>query len=306
MNTVLFHFVSGDAFFSGLLVVAAGAVVIGASDRKRRRSGSAIILIGWVLIVASATAHSVVAYATLAYLSILVMTARPSPTISEPTEHPRETADAQPDGQKRVPMMFRHCPMLCTGVIAAMMFETFMHHPGQIRVSEQRPIIVIGDSLSAGINDDQDIPWPTRLDEIASLKVSNNARAGATCRSAINQLDGLPKQCVVIVEIGGNDLLGGRSASEFRADLDTLLAAIQSPEREVLMFELPLPPFFNGYGYAQRHLAAKHHVSLIPRRLLASVLFSKGATLDSIHLSNDGHRQLAQRVAHFLSLDGEE
>lgn len=305
MNTVLFHFVSGDAFFSSLLVVAAGAVVIGVSGGKRRRSGSAMILIGWVLIVASATAHLVVSYVCLACLSFLVMTVRSSPTISEPAEHPRETADAQTDGQKRVPLIFRPSPMLCTGAIAAMVFEIFMHHPGQIRVSEQRPIVVIGDSLSAGINDDQDIPWPTRLDEIALLKVSNNARAGATCRSAINQLDGLPKHCVVIVEIGGNDLLGGRSASEFRADLDALLAGIQSPKRKVVMFELPLPPFFNGYGYAQRELAARYNVALIPRRLLASVLFSKGATLDTIHLSNDGHRQLAERVAHFLSLDGE-
>lgn len=299
MNTALFHFLGGDAFFTGLLAIAAGAVVIGVSGGKRRRSGSAVILIGWVVIVASATAHLVVAYGTLAYLSILVMTVRPSPTISEPVELPGNTAKPP----KLVPLMFRHCPMLCTGAIAAMVFEIFMHHPVQIQVSEQRPIVVIGDSLSAGINDGVDIPWPTRLNEIASLKVSNNARAGATCRSAINQLDGLPKQCVVIVEIGGNDLLGGRSASEFRADLDALLAAIRSPEREVVMFELPLPPFFNSYGYAQRHLADKHHVSLIPRRLLASVLFSRGSTLDSIHLSNDGHRQLAERVGVFLRLN---
>jgi len=298
MNTALFHFLGGDAFFFGLLVVAAGAVVIGVSGGKRRRSGSAVILIGWVLIVASATAHLVVAYATLAYLSILVMTARPSRTISEPAELPGNAADSP----KRVPLMFRPCPNLCTVAIAAMVFEIFMHHPGQIRVSEQRPIVVIGDSLSAGINDGVDIPWPTCLDEMTSVKVANDARAGATCRSAINQLDRLPKQCVVIVEIGGNDLLGGRSASEFRADLDALLTEVQSPEREVVMFELPLPPFFNGYGYAQRHLADKHNVSLIPRRLLASVLFSKDATLDSIHLSNAGHRQLAERVADFLGL----
>ena len=297
MNTVIFHLVGGDAFFSGFLAVATGAVVIGVSGGKRRRSGSVVILLGWILIVASATAHPLVSYATLAFLSLLVMTARQSPTSPESAERPRETANPA----TRTPLMFRPCPMLCTGAIAAMVFEIFMHHPGQIRVSEQRPIIVIGDSLSAGINDGVDIPWPTRLNEIASVEVSNRARAGATCRSALEQLDGLPKQCVVIVEIGGNDLLSGRSASEFRADLDALLAEIQSPERDVVMFELPLPPFFNGYGYAQRELAIKYDDILIPRRLLAAVLFSEDATLDSIHLSNAGHQQLAERVALILS-----
>lgn len=300
MNTAIFHIVGGDAFFSGLLAVAAGALVIGLSGGDRRRSGSTLILIGWVLIIASATAHLVVSYALLACLSILVMSARQSPTTPESAEPPRETADHP----ERVPLIFRPCSMLGTVAVAAMVFEIFMHHPGQIRVAEQRPIIVIGDSLSAGINDKVDIPWPTRLDEMTSVKIANNARAGATCRSAINQLDHLPKQCVVIVEIGGNDLLGGRSASEFRADLDGLLAEIQSPEREIVMFELPLPPFFNGYGYAQRNVADKFHVSLIPRKLLASVLFREGSTLDTIHLSNDGHRQLAERVAEILSLEG--
>jgi acyl-CoA thioesterase-1 len=187
-----------------------------------------------------------------------------------------------------------------------MFLEFFSYRPSRIDGSPKLPMVVIGDSLSAGINDGVDIPWPTRLDEIALVNVSNTALAGATCRSAINQLDGLPKQCVVIVEIGGNDLLGGRLASEFRADLDALLAEIQSPGREVVMFELPLPPFFNGYGYAQRELADKHNVALIPRRLLASVLFTEDATLDSIHLSNDGHHELADRVASFLGLDNLE
>ena len=187
-----------------------------------------------------------------------------------------------------------------------MVFEIFVYHPGHIRVSDQRPIIVIGDSLSAGINDGEDVPWPTRLGKLTVAPVSNHAQAGATCRSALKQLHALPKQCVVIVEIGGNDLLSGRSSSDFRADLDALLSEIQTPDRDVVMFELPLPPLFNGYGYAQRKLAAKHHVALIPRRLLASVLFGQDATLDSIHLSNRGHQHLAERVAEVLSLDGPE
>jgi len=302
MNTAIFHFVGGDAFFSGFLAVAAGAVVIGVTDGKRRRSGSAAILIGWVFIVANATAHLVVAYAILAYLSVLAMTARPSHATPESDQFARETADPS----KRPTLMFRRCPMLCSGAIAAMVFEIFVFHSGHISVPEGRPLIVIGDSLSAGINDDEDIPWPTRLNKLTAAPVSNYAQAGATCRSALKQLDGLPQQCVVIVEIGGNDLLSGRSSSDFRADLDALLTEVQTPDRDVVMFELPLPPLFNGYGYAQRALAAKHKVALIPRRLLASVLFSPDATLDSIHLSDQGHQRLAESVAEILSLDDPE
>ncbi len=199
----------------------------------------------------------------------------------------------------------RWCPTLCLAALGTVCFEIGSYHPTRIPVSPELPIVVIGDSLSAGINDGVDIPWPTRLDEITSVTVSNHAQAGATCRSAIKQLDSLPKQCVVVVRIGGNDLLGGRSTAEFRADLDRLLSEFQSSEREVVMFELPLSPLFHGYGYAQRELADEHNVGLIPRRLLASVLFSRDATLDSIQLSNDVHQQFAERVADFLSLDNQ-
>jgi acyl-CoA thioesterase-1 len=64
----------------------------------------------------------------------------------------------------------------------------------------------------------------------------------------------------------------------------------------VVMFELPLPPFANEYGRAQRRLAAKHRVKLIPPRMLVDVLTAEGATIDSLHLSPTGHALMAGMV----------
>ncbi len=63
------------------------------------------------------------------------------------------------------------------------------------------------------------------------------------------------------------------------------------------MFELPLPPFHGGFGKAQRMLAAKYHVLLLPRVWLASVLGAEGATRDGLHLSQKGSEALASRMA---------
>ena len=62
------------------------------------------------------------------------------------------------------------------------------------------------------------------------------------------------------------------------------------------MFELPLPPLCNEYGRIQRRLASAYDVHLIPRRVLMGVLTENGATIDGTHLSNTGHRRLAQEV----------
>jgi acyl-CoA thioesterase I len=303
MNTAMFHFVGGDAFFSGLVCIITGALMIRMSQGKLHRLGSGAVVFGAILVIVSSTALPVVLYVFLSVLSLLAVIF--ASRVASPNDLNR-IISARTETKSKCGSGPDLYWTLCLVAICSALFEFLYYHSEAVDVPTQSPIIVIGDSLSAGINDRVDVPWPTRLDEMTSVKVSNNARAGATCRSAINQLDGLPQQCVVIVEIGGNDLLGGRSASEFRADLDALLAELQTPEREVVMFELPLPPFFNGYGYAQRNIADKYHVSLIPRRLLASVLFSEGSTLDTIHLSNVGHRRLAEGVAAMLSLAGPE
>ncbi len=76
------------------------------------------------------------------------------------------------------------------------------------------------------------------------------------------------------------------------------------------MIELPLPPFFNEFGRIQRNLARIYGVTLIPRRRLMEVLATKGATLDTIHLSEKGHQLMAEmvwrQIGQFLESDQNE
>ena len=61
------------------------------------------------------------------------------------------------------------------------------------------------------------------------------------------------------------------------------------------MLELPLPPFYNEYGRAQRRVARRHDVLLVPKRVMLGVLLQDGTTLDTIHLAEAGHGQMARR-----------
>lgn len=68
------------------------------------------------------------------------------------------------------------------------------------------------------------------------------------------------------------------------------------------MFELPLPPLGFAYGRIQRRLARRYGVRLIPKRHLSGLLFNEVTTLDGLHLSEEGHRRMAVRVAGHLGL----
>lgn len=101
---------------------------------------------------------------------------------------------------------------------------------------------------------------------------------------------------VVLLEIGGNDLLGFTPTSMFAKDLRNLLEVVCVGERTVLMFELPLPVTHIRYGYIQRRLAKEFDVTLIPKRYFTYFLGGELSTHDTIHLSDEGHRKLARVV----------
>lgn len=159
-----------------------------------------------------------------------------------------------------------------------------------------RRIFAIGDSISTAWEPGTGA-WPDVLRARRGLDIVNLAEPGATTGRALHQAGKIPPgQAFVIVEIGGNDLLGEGGAAEFERELDALLAALVGPGRTVVMLELPLPPFEQAYGLAQRRLAAAHGVTLIPKRYFTRVLGGKDATVDGLHLSPRGQELMAEAI----------
>jgi acyl-CoA thioesterase I len=157
-------------------------------------------------------------------------------------------------------------------------------------------LCVIGDSLTAGVGAGEKT-WPKMLAEGGKIEVADLSEPGATAATAVAQAAKVPSgPAVIVIEIGGNDLLGGTSTADFERDLRRLLEALQGTSRRIIMFELPLPPFSNGYGRTQRRLANEFGAVLIPKSVLAGVIGSARTTLDGLHLSEAGRRELAEAV----------
>lgn len=162
--------------------------------------------------------------------------------------------------------------------------------------------VVIGDSISSGL-DPHIEPWPLVLQQTCGIEVRNLAKPGTQVREALSIAKELrDSDRLVLIEIGGNDLLMGVSADEYGKVLDELLANVATHNRTVIMFELPLLPNKIAYGQIQRRLSQKYGVSLIPKRYFAQVIGDAEATTDGLHLSGPGARRMAGLVAEVLSL----
>lgn len=182
--------------------------------------------------------------------------------------------------------------------IAAIAWETRYHLGG---AELQRPvrIVVLGDSLSAGGFGEERV-WPDLLGGAVGAVVVNLSRPGDTTAAAIEgQLQDVPPAAegdLVILELGGNDMLEGAAAAAFEEAVDVLSGNLASGGRHVAMFELPLLPGRWAYGAAQRRVAARHGIELIPKRVLAGVLLDPSTTNDGLHLTQKGHDELSMAV----------
>jgi acyl-CoA thioesterase-1 len=188
--------------------------------------------------------------------------------------------------------------LLAAACIAAILWELSFRAAPSLKPLKHAELVVIGDSISAGmLGPDRETTWPRHFENRYQVPVVDLSREGATTRSALKQAANIPESAtLVLVEIGGNDILGPTTAADFGIHLDALLKAIARPGRQIVMLELPLPPFYNRFGQSQRVLAARYGVALISKRDFAVVLAGKDATIDGLHLSNAGHERLAAMI----------
>ena len=272
MNWFVVHVASGGSFFSGLLLLLLSILMPVRRHRALARIRPVLMVAAAVLIAVSSTPIPYWAYGLLtAALGVWVL-AR--------------------DKRRR---------LASAGVIAACLLcgalEIPYHFIPQPDAVPDRSLAIIGDSVTAGLGENGEEIWPSILARRQDVRVQDLSHVGETAASAHKRLQQHALDApLVLVEIGGNDILGSTTAKQFGADLDALLAAVAAPGRQVVMFELPLPPFYHEFGRMQRAAARRHNVALIPKRVFLGLLAGNEATLDTIHLSQSGHEQMANAV----------
>jgi len=278
MNWIIYFFGSGTAFYAGVALVLA-SILLFSRLRTPLIKGYASLLafVGLLLIAASATPLPYWVYIVGGITSVLWLIAERS-AISWLTS-------------------YKNCLRLAAALswVISVAFELPHEFRPMLEVRGNPPFAIIGDSVAAGMGGEK-TTWPKIIKEQQRIYVIDRSQPGATAASALKQAQGIPGDSLVLIEIGGNDLLGVTSSKEFERDLNRLLAEVCQSTRLVTMFELPSLPLCNEFGRVQRRMAEKYHVKLIPKRIFASVLTSDGATVDSVHLTPAGHQQMAKTV----------
>ena len=158
--------------------------------------------------------------------------------------------------------------------------ETASATPEDIAVEgEEVRILAFGDSLFAGYNLAEHEGYPERL-ERALRQAGVNARvvdagvSGDTSAAGRQRLGFVldqqqVKPDLVMLELGGNDMLRGLDPSDTRANFEAMLKELQSRNIPVLLMGMRAPPNY-GPDYQQRfdalygELAREYGADLVP------------------------------------------
>jgi acyl-CoA thioesterase-1 len=181
--------------------------------------------------------------------------------------------------------------------------------------AEDRVIVALGDSLTAGWGVAPDEAYPALLEarlrrEGFPYRVINAGVSGDTTAGGLHRLDWVLRSRpeIAIVGLGANDGLRGQPIAEMRGNLTRIVDRLRAAEVKVLLAGMRMPP---NYGeYAQQFAAA---FPLVGQRATAFVPFLLDGVAadprlnqaDGIHPNAAGHRVIADRLwPHLLPLLG--
>lgn len=156
------------------------------------------------------------------------------------------------------------------------------------------PILVLGDSLSAGYGVKVGSTWvallQTRLAtqgygyRVVNASVSGETTGGA--RTRLPRALELHKPSIVVLELGGNDGLRGLPIKQVRANFETMIDLSRQAGAQVVLVGMRMPPNY-GAEYADafhalyRELAQKYQLPLVE-------FFLEGVALDDNLMQADG------------------
>lgn len=174
------------------------------------------------------------------------------------------------------------------------------------------PVLALGDSLTEGYGVAPAEAWPDLLAKKTGWRVVNGGVSGDTSADALQRLPELSashQPVLVLVMLGGNDMLRRAPKETTVANLEKILAEIKSRGAKAVLLAVPQP---SVAGAAFRNLTAadfyqevadSRNVPLI-KDAVAEVLSDPKLKDDPLHPNSAGHALLFAKIFESLKAMG--
>lgn len=173
-------------------------------------------------------------------------------------------------------------------------------------------VLALGDSLTEGVGVKTEEAWPDLLAGKTGWIVSNGGVSGNTSEAALKRLPHLLEEhtpVLVLVTLGGNDMLRHIPQQETIANLEQIIALVRAGGAKPVLLATPQPSLagavFQNLSAPDfyRSLAEAQQVPLI-EDAMADVLSDPQFKVDQLHPNAAGHALLAEKIFEELKTIG--
>ena len=178
--------------------------------------------------------------------------------------------------------------------------------PKLAKLASTDVIVAFGDSLTYGTGAQEHESYPAVLAQLTGRQV---IRAGVPGEVTAQGLQRLPEVIeehrpkLLIVCLGGNDMLRKVNAAEIKSNLRSIIKAIKDRGIAVVLVGVPQPALITSapefYGELAKEFALPYE-----GKIVTSVLYSAEMKADPIHPNAKGYRRIAEALAELLRKAG--
>lgn len=174
------------------------------------------------------------------------------------------------------------------------------------RLATSDVIVAFGDSLTYGIGAAEHESYPAVLSQLIGRQV---VRAGVPGEVTAHGLHRLPEVIdehrprLMIVCLGGNDMLRKVGAPEIKSNLREIIKSIRDQGIAVVLVGVPQPALITSAPEFYAELAREFAVPY-EGKVVTSVLYSPDMKSDPIHPNAKGYRRMAEALAELLRKSG--
>jgi acyl-CoA thioesterase-1 len=164
--------------------------------------------------------------------------------------------------------------------------------------SPGRTVVAFGDSITAGYGAGPGETYPEQLQGLLGVAVVGRGVPGETSSGGLSRIDAIlaDQPWLVIVELGGNDILQRVPLAETEGNLRRILERLRARRVAAILVGVRAPLIGGRYADLFDRLADEFDVPLVDDALV-DILADPALKADEIHPNAAGHRRLAEAVA---------
>lgn len=167
-------------------------------------------------------------------------------------------------------------------------------------------IVAFGDSLTYGTGAEAKESYPAVLEQLIGRKVVRAGVPGEVTAQGLARLASVIEEHnprLVIVCLGGNDMLRRVNEAEIERNLRAVIADIRHRGIAAVLIGVPKPALLTRAPEFYAELAAEFNIPY-EGSIVTSVLYKSEYKSDAIHPNAEGYRKMAEAIAKLLRQSG--